>query len=200
MSALLYLFFAVGSTSIGFLESSKLADRLLEAGRPSPVLARRIASLCSEPALALAWTAIALGIAHAEWQRPFSTGPAMAVIGACAIAMTARSHLATARRMGRIRKEATAILADDIEARVGIGSKRNVLLACYGPPEVHVGADLDPKTLRALKDLIRREGQGRKFELKIEMHPLPASATLRAAIAAQGHDPMRPRPPAGWTR
>lgn len=190
MSGLIPFALAIVTTAIGYVATSDMADRWFSRSWRRRDALRAPAHLLAEAAIALAWVGTMCGLMLVERAQHWASVPLLAAVSASATITYATQKVSVWRRIGRIKRKATELLAQDVESRVAIQTPKSVLLASYGEPEVHVGADLRPETLSALRDLVRREADGRKFEVMIKMHPLPASATLRAAVAAQGLDPM----------
>lgn len=110
--------------------------------------------------------------------------PALAIAVAMACAIDARA------RRRRAIEEIRSILADDVEFRTGMAVPDTVTIERDVDGDLEVSHHMAHVTERAIDAVHRRHAHSLPLKVKIGVHPLPRSATLRAAIAARGLDPM----------
>lgn len=94
-------------------------------------------------------------------------------------------------RVWRARPEIFRLLRDDVPLRTDMQSEELIKITRRHDGEIKVSRHVSAETLEAIEEIIRRHGCGHLTEFEILVHALPKSATLRAAIAASGSDPMK---------
>lgn len=117
---------------------------------------------------------------------------------ASALAMTALaglngwSHLDARRRRRRAAAQMRRILGADVGSRIKMDGPASLFYARsdWRDRGFQGISWLNPSTHEAAWEAFREEIRGLAGSTRITLHPLPASATLRAAMQATGSDPM----------
>lgn len=116
---------------------------------------------------------------------------ALAAILATGATLAAASAADVQWRKRRIRAELRALLGDDVELRTSLPNEETFEIALRNGKR-RMSHRLKKETAERAVEAHERSAKRMPLPVEVTVHPLPQSATLRAAVKASGSDPM------GW--
>lgn len=132
-----------------------------------------------------------------SWKSPGMTTAiilwmiAMAVYAAATVFDVGGNALAV-RRGSRVARE---VVAGDVETRIALDEPETLRIVLSPDKPIEGCGVIGAATVARLERALAPFRRNARIVLTIIVHPLPASATLRAAMAARGDDPMGGRSP-----